>query len=682
MPQHNYNLRAAIFCGCLLLASCGNSDKTRSADHGEPYPEAPFPISEALVDRSDKAPAKTAPPPGQRRQAYFGDLHVHTGYSLDAFIFGATASPRDAYRYARGEALTHPFGFEIQLRQPLDFYAVTDHAMFLGLAQAAGDTRSEFGKTSIAGPLSGLNDTGYSTSPLATFKRQGLFGSWVEDLLDGWQDGSLDKDLTRSVTRSAWQDTIDAADEAYVPGEFTTFAAFEYTSTDPNRGSLHRNVIFSGTALVPEEPFSRYHGRDPQTLWSWLDGLRDRGVEALAIPHNSNLSNGQMFALEDFSGEALDADYSAQRARNEPLVEITQVKGTSETHPSLSDTDEWADFEIASESIHARTDGRQQGSYVRQALKDGIALQSAGQGNPFKYGFVAASDTHVAATTDDESNYFSKAGLMDGTPELRGSTPLPWWQGPAMKMIAPKFVAEIDGQNYSQTPARKFSASGLAAVWAEENTREAIYQAFRRKETFATSGPRIQVRMFAGRDFDGSMLEWKTGRHPAYDKGVPMGSDISAEGEEPLQFLVQAQADPVGAPLQRLQIVKGWVDGGESKEKVFDIACSAGQPDAAHRCPDNGARVDIETCAITADVGSSALNALWQDPEFDPGQRAFYYARVLENPTCRWSTWDALRAGVPPRADLPKTLQERAWSSPVWVEPSLTANETVPPDQG
>jgi len=672
MPQQNYNLRAAIFCGCLLLASCGNSDKTRSADHGEPYPEAPFPISEALVDRSDKAPAKTAPPPGQRRQAYFGDLHVHTGYSLDAFIFGATASPRDAYRYARGEALTHPFGFEIQLRQPLDFYAVTDHAMFLGLAQAAGDTRSEFGKTSIAGPLSGLNDTGYSTSPLATFKRQGLFGSWVEDLLDGWQDGSLDKDLTRSVTRSAWQDTIDAADEAYVPGEFTTFAAFEYTSTDPNRGSLHRNVIFSGTALVPEEPFSRYHGRDPQTLWSWLDGLRDRGVEALAIPHNSNLSNGQMFALEDFSGEALDADYSAQRARNEPLVEITQVKGTSETHPSLSDTDEWADFEIASESIHARTDGRQQGSYVRQALKDGIALQSAGQGNPFKYGFVAASDTHVAATTDDESNYFSKAGLMDGTPELRGSTPLPWWQGPAMKMIAPKFVAEIDGQNYSQTPARKFSASGLAAVWAEENTRDALFSAMQRKEAYATSGNRTVLRFFAGWNFTDDILADADFAAKAYRGGVPMGGVLNAakKGQSP-EFLVLAQKDPMANNLQRIQMVKAWMEGGESHEKVVDIACSDGlvPGKATGRCPDNGASVDLKTCLPAPDKGDSALSVRWSDPDFDPAQSAVYYVRVLENPSCRWTAYDALRLGIAPPEGSNPVIQERAWSSPIWYTP-------------
>ena len=376
-----------------------------------------------------------------------------------------------------------------------------------------------------------------------------------------------------------------------------------------------------------------------------------------------------MFALQDFAGKPLDDAYARQRARNEPLVEITQVKGTSETHPLLSDTDEWADFEIASESIHARSVGAEHGSYVRRALLDGIELASEGQANPFKFGFVGASDTHVAGTTDDESNYFSKAGLMDGIPSLRGSTPLPWWQGLLVGFVAPNFVTDVEGRTYIQSPARNFSASGLTAVWAEENTREAIYDAFRRKETFATSGPRMQLRMFAGRGLEASMLDWRGGKHPAYTRGVPMGGDISASGEGPLQFLLQASADPNGAPLQRLQVVKGWVSDNGVEEKVFDVACSSGLPDQHHRCPDNGARVDAETCAISSDVGAGALGTIWVDPLFDPGQRAFYYARVLENPTCRWSTWDALREGVEPRPDLPRTLQERAWSSPIWVEP-------------
>lgn len=651
---------AAVFS---TLIACGGGG-------GRPSPPENLPLSDALIERP--APAKKAVPRNAEREALFGDLHVHTSLSVDAFTFGTTILPRDAYRYAQGEAIQHPAGFPMQLREPLDFYAVTDHAMFLGVPRAAADTSTKFSKLEFAESMHGLNDD-VGTGLFAILMRFRAFTNFLSPLSAGLKDGSIDLSVVEDVTQSAWMETVEAADDAYAPGEFTTFAAFEYT---PNieGGSLHRNVIFEGSAKLPIQPFSRFNSVDPEDVWSWLDGLRARGVEALAIPHNSNLSNGQMFALEDVSGAPIDAAYAEQRARNEPLVEITQVKGTSETHPNLSDTDEWADFEIAYESGGNATTTMDNlaGSYVRQAMRDGLMFAEKGIPNPFAFGVVAASDTHVGATTDDESNYYGKVGLIDARPDARGIEPLPWYLALPARWAAPKLVAEVDGRTYVNASFRRFGASGLAAVWAESNTREDIYAAFRRKETFGTSGPRIRVRFFGGAALDTALLDDPGGIAKAYEHGVPMGGDLEVpEGEVP-RFLAIALRDPNGAPLQRLQVIKGWVEEGTTREAVFDVACSDGaapSPDT-HRCPDNGAQVDLTDCSISADVGASELQALWTDPDFDPSQRAFYYLRAIENPTCRWSTWDAIKAGLPLRSDLPATLQERAWSSPIHYAPT------------
>jgi len=298
-------------------------------------------------------------------------------------------------------------------------------------------------------------------------------------------------------------------------------------------------------------------------------------------------------------------------------------------------------------------------------------LEERGTTNPYKFGFVGSSDTHTGAISDDESNFFSKVGLLDSTPSLRGSVPLAWWEAMAVKYAQPTLLKELDGRDYSYNATATFGASGLAAVWAEENTRAAIYDAFRRKETFATSGPRMRVRFFAGFDFDDEMLDAHDVVSQAYARGVTMGADLAAQGHKAPKFLAWANRDPKGTALQRLQVVKGWSDREGTHEVVYDIACSEGRtPDPkTHRCPDNGATVDVATCAVSQDSGSDELRAVWTDPDFDPTKRAFYYVRVLENPTCRWSTWDAVRAGVPPRPDLATTIQERAWSSPIWFVP-------------
>ena len=373
----------------------------------------------------------------------------------------------------------------------------------------------------------------------------------------------------------------------------------------------------------------------------------------------------------DWAGDPLDDDYTAKRARNEPLVELTQIKGTSETHPLLSTTDEWADFEIMPYRIATTLASAPSGSYAREALLNGLSFEDKGMISPYRFGFVGASDTHTGAASLDEETFFSKAGLLDADGERRGSLPLTPEQAQTIRAAGRVNVLEVGDEEYASGAYETWGASGLTGVWAEENSRDAIYRAFRRKETFATSGPRIRVRLFGGYGFADTLLESPGAFVEAYTRGVSMGSDLLANGDEAPTFLAWASQDPNSAPLQRLQIVKGWTVDGEHNEQVFDVACSGGVvPDAAtHRCPDNGASVDISDCRTTPGSGAAELGTVWRDPVFNPAYRAFYYVRVLENPTCRWSTWDAVNAGVSPREDLAPTLQERAWSSAIWFVP-------------
>ena len=614
------------------------------------------------------------PKSNARREAYFGDLHVHTNYSFDAFAFGTIATPYDAYRYAKGAAIQHPAGFDVQLRQPLDFYAVTDHAMFLGAVKAAADTTSAFSRHAHVRDLHDLNipqNQNYESLP----QRVKAFSTFLPDTLSRIASGIVDENELNQIAKDAWADIIKAAEAHNNPGTFTTFVAYEFTSSTDDRGNLHRNVIFQGADKLPAMPFSRFHSQNPEGLWDWMDGLRNNGIEALAIPHNSNGSNGQMFKIVNWAGNPVDDAWTRKRIRNEPLIEITQVKGTSETHPLLSDTDEWADFEIMPYRVATTLYSEPKGSYAREALLDGLTLADSGISNPYQFGFVGASDTHTAAASLDESNFFSKVGLLDADGGRRGSVPVSEGDAEVIRSAGRVNIKEIDGSPYAAGAYETWSASGLTGVWAEENSRASIYQAFRRKETFATSGPRIKLRLFAGFSYEADILEQEDSIETAYAQGVAMGSELHASATIPgstPRLLASAVRDANSAALQRLQIVKGWTVNGEHHERVYDIACSdGGKVDpATHRCPDNGAKVSLTDCSITDDVGAATLSAAWQDPDFDPENRAFYYARVLENPTCRWSTWDAIRAGVQPRSDLHKTLQERAWTSPIWLVPA------------
>ena len=622
----------------------------------------------ALEDQ--KSTIQYKPEPNPDRNAYFGDLHVHTSNSFDAYTFGTIASPSDAYRFAQGEAIPHPTGYEIQLKKPLDFYAVTDHAFFMGIIKEAADTSSEFSKYDFSEPIHDLNKT-VSKSIFSILKRSNLFRPFARSLNERFEEGSVDKDLIERVANSTWQKTIKAADDAYKPGIFTTFAGYEFTSSvDLYDRYLHRNVIFRDTNNLPSRLFSRLDSQDPEKLWNWMDMQREEGTESLAIPHNSNISGGAAFSMNDYNGGPIDEAYVNKRLRNEPLVEITQAKGTSETHPFLSKNDEWAAFEAPMNHPGEKILSNLNGSYVRDAYLRGLTLSEQGISNPFKFGIIGSSDTHVGGGSFDEETHFSKIGLLDGEPYLRGSVPFRGLYGFISKTFRPQTVSEIGGESYLNVGTRliRFGSSGLAGVWAEENTRESIYDAFRRKEAFGTSGPRIKVRFFAGYNFENSTLADPDLIQKAYSKNIPMGGDVIQQRGKSLKFLVWAISDPLGAPLQRVQIIKGWIDKGAKQEKVFDVACSDGQSvnSQTHRCPDNGATVNIDDCSISREKGSPEIKTFWQDPEFIDGQEAFYYARVLENPTCRWSTWDAIRDKEKPRSDIPVTIQERAWSSPIW----------------
>ena len=618
-------------------------------------PSAHDPAGARRSENAGVQPASAA-----HRVALFGDLHIHTMYSHDAFMGTVRTTPDDAYRYARGEAIPHPSGESIRLSgAPLDFLAVTDHAEYLGALAALIDPSSPTYGHPLTEDLMGGQGAGNRRrlGALARVRELARAG----DPINGPE-----------VRGGAWQRIIEAAERHNDPGRFTALIGYEYTMGVSSR-HLHRNVIFRGSE-APDLPFSSLDG-DPEDLWTWLDGLREEGIEALAMPHNMNQSDGLAFPdRETWKGAEIDAAFAAKRIRNEPVAEISQQKGTSEVHPSLSPNDEWADFQIVQYYLDRvnNTDPISvfKGGYYRDALLTGLEMGERLGVNPYALGAIGSSDSHVSAGSFEEDNRFSGRA---NTPQSRGSA-----------------YSEEDGgwENFWTPRQATHGTGGLAGVWAGENTRAAIFDALKRRESFATSGTRIRVRFFGGFGLDEAIAQTADPIAAAYEHGVPMGGDLSSgnadespgnAGVSPASgdndgapsFLVWALRDPENAWLQRAQVIKGWLEDGETKEQVYDVVCSDGlEPDPeTHRCGDNGAQVNLDDCSIGRDKGAVELRTTWTDPDFDAGARSFYYVRVLENPTCRWSTWDALRLGIEPNPDLAATHQERAWSSPIWYTP-------------
>ena len=593
----------------------------------------------------------------ETKNAYFGDLHVHTKNSFDAFITGTRTNADDAYRFAKGATIDNGAGTDISISgPPLDFYGVTDHGEYMGVVAAMRDKNNPISKSDTAKSIFGIFGGGREAR-MQAFMKVGttiVTGDPLEDIYD------------RDFIDSAWAENVAAAEKHNEPGVFTTFAAYEYTNMniiggiDDNLGAtnLHRNVVFRDKA--PTRLFSTLDSTNAEDLWEWMNGQRANGIDVMAIPHNSNASNGQMFAMTTTDGSPLTKAYAENRLKNEPIVEMTQVKGTSETHPLLSPQDEFADHELYEILVGMPVEAKKvPGSFVRQSLARGIGLEAELGANPYAFGFIGSTDAHVSSSSLSEENFFGK---FSHDMEMANRQSIPpngakTWED-----------AQAEEGDLEIISTAQYGASGLAGVWAKANTRGDIFDAMAAKETFATSGPRLKPRFFAGNYAD-DILDSADMLEQAYANGSPMGSNIEG-GESSPDFIAWAIKDPEGYPLQRIQVVKVWSEGGKNMERIYDVACAGGAtPDAAtRRCLDNGATVDLETCKTNDETGAGELKALWSDPDYIAGQKTAYYLRVLENPKCRWSTWDAVRNGTPPNPDMHATLQDRAWSSAIWVQ--------------
>lgn len=598
------------------------------------------------------------------RKAYFGETHVHTSWSFDAYIFGNhITGPADAYKYAKGEPIKHPLGYDVKITTPLDWMGVTDHSEYAGVVRLSNDPSSPLSKLPIADKL--------KVRDAADIQRIYL---WLGTSMIKAQP--IDALVRPEISDTVWQANNAAADAANEPGKFTAFCSYEWTS-NPDFRNMHRNIFFKDCAKVPSHPFSSLESQAPEDLWNWMDGQRKAGNELLAISHNANLSGGLMYPTElDFKGRPIDQAWAESRDRNERLTEIKQIKGASEAHPLLSPNDEFANYEILN---YLLGDPQGQfitlgGSYVRQALKDGVAMQQARGYNPYKTGVVGGSDSHNTAVPYRQENFFGGHARLDGAVKER-----------------------MAGHNFAGLDVRFENPAGLTGVWAEENTRASLFEAMKRKETFATSGPRITLRFFGSWDYAkdqkaeqnrpvlwGVLPDWLKDRYwvkTAYAQGVPMGGDLApfTAGKTAPSFAVWAVKDPTSGNLDRIQIVKGWSKNGQSFEKVFDVVWAGQrQPDpVTGKVPAIGSTVDIAQASYQNTIGATELKAVWSDPEFNPADDAFYYARALEIPTPRWTTIQAKELGISPPEMVAATVQERAWSSPIWYAPTTEQRQAA-----
>lgn len=574
------------------------------------------------------APVKVAANP--LRNAYFGELHLHTGMSFDAFLIGTRVYPETGYQYARGDEV-EVNGKKFR-RKPLDFCAVTDHSEYLGQMYVASQPDGPLANTVWAKAIA---SEPVGQRLLRMFSLSDTYGS------GGFEPPEL---LDPAQLKTNWKRQIDAAEQHYQPGKFTTFVGYEWSAI-PNGANLHRNVIFKGPKY-PELPFSSVDSAIPEQLWRYLQHQRELGIEALSIPHNSNVSDGLMFSYADSKRDPIDSEYASTRQNFDRLVEVVQHKGTSETRPELSPEDEFANFELINTLLTVPRQSSVNGGYVRQALGRGLEIEKRVSVNPFEFGLVGSSDVHSGLVSSDEK---LAPSYLDNPPDVQ-----------KLLEANPSFGG-VNG-----------SGAGVAGVWAESNTRESIYEALYRRETFATSGTHLRVRLFAGFDYPAGLTKQRNWVKKAYDTGFAMGSDVSGSkaNGKPLRILVQAVKDPDAGNLDRIQIVKVWLEDGKAKERIFDVAWAGNRAaDAKGRVPAIGTSVNVEKATYTNDIGAGELLADWQDPTFRADQTAVYYARVLEIPTPRWSTYLAVQNKLPIPTSVPSTIQERAWTSPIYYRP-------------
>ena len=599
----------------------------------------------SVVSLPADASAQDAPDPADR-QIYFGEQHMHTRNSFDAFTIGVRQTWEEAYRYGRGEEVTlSTTGEKIQRGTPYDFVAITDHSEYYGVLKDLVDPSSPLSQSDFAkGFAAGIDDPATG-------------GQYVSQLIGTLLTNSpMEEYNTPELRKGNWQKFIETADRFNDPGKFTALYAYEWTSI-PNGQNMHRNVFFRETPAVV--PFSSFDSELPDDLWTYLEALRDQAIQTFAIPHNSNVSDGWMFSpnmptavVGEFRGEPMDARYARRQQLNEPLFEILQLKGQSETHPWLSPNDEFANFEIFPNMINVGLPSQIKHGFYRQALAEGFKIEKEVGFNPYKMGLVAGADFHSGYQGNEEFNFHGGHGNVDDTPQKR--------------------------LNPNMTPAGVRgpipSSAGTTAVWADENTRAGIFDAMQRKETYGTSGTLIRLRLFGGWDFTGMDIEGDDWVSTGYAKGVPMGQDLAPAptGATAPTFMVWALKDPASGNLDRIQIVKVFLDKRMNRpvEAIYNVALADGRAVGSDgSVAPVGNTVDVSTATYTNDIGDAELTVVWTDPDFDPDIRAAYYVRVLEIPTPRWSTYDAVRNNLPLSDIVPATIQERAYSSPIWYTP-------------
>ncbi len=621
MKQYLFFGAAALFFICLVACSDKKSNDSSTASTEDTAP-------------ASKRQTITGNP---LKEAYFGETHMHSQYSLDAYIGGNRFTPDQSYRFAKGESIQlEKFGISWQLKRPLDFAAVTDHAEYIGESYT------------VVTP----GATGYDSEAARSMRdvkslEEGLklFIKYV--VSNNRSDKPSHPDFYQGVnsTMSAWKIMNDATEKHYEPGKFTTLHAFEWSGA-PNGGNLHRNILFRDT-IVPDLPVSYIEANRETELWRWLDEISGYGSTALAIPHNSNASKGMMFDENMPNGQPLTKAYAEARNKYERTIEIMQIKGASEVYPGFWPNDEFASFENA-ESL-ARFSGRsfEEKNFVRYALKKGLEYEDKLGVNPYKLGFNGGTDSHNGFMSNvEEDNWTGGHGLSDMTAEDRVNNVVDGW-----------------AQVYDTNPG------AITGVWAESNTRGAIWDALYSRETFATSGPRMKVRFFAGYDYDKQYSSYEDMVADGYDRGVPMGADLTPRAEKTPRFLIWAIKDPMNANLDRIQVIKGWYDNGELKETIYNVAASDKRLQQNGQVTPTEAKVNLETGQYDTTKGSSQFMVTWTDPDFNSDHRAFYYVRVLQIPTARWNLWDEIRKDVKFPDQVAKTVQERCWSSPIWYAP-------------